>query len=191
MRAVLRSVLTLCVLIAFGGASRAADVPSDLSVVRATLSNGLKVIVVRDPLAPVVTALLNYKAGSNDQSIKGQAHALEHMMFRGSPTLSQSQLADVAELLGGNWDADTQAEVTQYFFTAPSKYLDLLLRMEASTNTSSPARPTATTASGPSNRSINRSTRHNSGRSTMRTIIRTTRSTSSSATSIPRRRSER
>ncbi len=132
MRALLHSVLTLCVLIAFGGASRAADVPSDLSVVRATLPNGLRVIVVRDPLAPVVTAMLNYKVGSNDQSIKGQAHALEHMMFRGSSTLSQSQLADVAELLGGNWDADTQAEVTQYFFTAPSKYLDLLLRMEAS-----------------------------------------------------------
>ncbi len=101
-------------------------------VTRATLSNGLQVVVVRDPLAPVVTTMLNYKAGSNEQSYDGQAHALEHMMFRGAKTLSESQLSDISELLGGNYDADTQAEVTQYFFTAPSQYLDLLLRMEAS-----------------------------------------------------------
>ncbi len=103
-----------------------------LAVSRATLHNGLRVIVVRDPLAPVVTAMLNYRVGANEQNYAGQAHALEHMMFRGSATLTQSQLADIAELLGGNWDADTQSEVTQYFFTAPSQYLDVLLRMEAS-----------------------------------------------------------
>ncbi len=117
-------VLALCV--------RASAGAADLSVTRATLPNGLRVIVVRDPLAPVVTAMLNYEAGSNEQQFAGQAHALEHMMFRGSRSLTQSQLADVSELLGGNWDADTQAEVTQYYFTAPAQYLDLVLRMEAS-----------------------------------------------------------
>ncbi|MBV8197369.1 MAG: insulinase family protein, partial [Candidatus Eremiobacteraeota bacterium] len=110
-----------------------APVRSDeLSVTRATLRNGLRVIAVRDPLAPVAVAMLNYRVGANDQDFAGQAHALEHMMFRGSATLSQSQLADMAELLGGYWDADTQSEITQYFFMAPSQYLDLLLRMEAS-----------------------------------------------------------
>lgn len=104
----------------------------ELSVTRATLGNGLRVIAVRDPLAPVALAMLNYRVGANDQDFAGQAHALEHMMFRGSDSLSQSQLADMAELLGGYWDADTQSEVTQYFFMAPSQYLDLLLRMEAS-----------------------------------------------------------
>jgi zinc protease len=103
-----------------------------LAVTRATLKNGLRVIVVRDSLAPVALAMLNYRAGANEQSFAGQAHALEHMMFRGSATLSQSQLADIAELLGGYWDADTQSEVTQYFFMAPSQYLELLMRMEAS-----------------------------------------------------------
>jgi zinc protease len=103
-----------------------------LPVTRATLSNGLRVVVVHDPLAPVALAILNYEVGANDQNFAGQAHALEHMMFRGSATLSQSQIADVAELLGGWWDADTQSEVTQYFFMAPSQYLDLLIRMEAS-----------------------------------------------------------
>lgn len=114
-------------------ASAALSAPAQqLAVTRATLPNGLRIIAVRDPLAPVAMAMLNYQAGANEQSYAGQAHALEHMMFRGSATLSQSQLADIAELLGGFWDADTQSEVTQYFFMAPSQYLDLLVRMEAS-----------------------------------------------------------
>jgi len=48
-------------------------------------------------LAPVVTAMLNYRVGANEQQYAGQAHALEHMMFRGSSTLTQSQLADIAD----------------------------------------------------------------------------------------------
>ncbi|HEV7179386.1 MAG TPA: insulinase family protein, partial [Candidatus Baltobacteraceae bacterium] len=124
---------TLALLgIALSGALTAASCRADVNVTRATLANGLQVVVVRDPLAPVVTTMLNYKAGSNEQQYDGQAHALEHMMFRGAKTLSESQLADISELLGGDNDADTQAEVTQFYFTAPSQYLDLLLRMEAS-----------------------------------------------------------
>jgi zinc protease len=118
-------------LLLFAGLASAVHA-QELSVTRATLRNGLRVIAVRDPLAPVAMAMLNYRVGSNEQAFAGQAHALEHMMFRGSATLSQSQLADVAELLGGYWDADTQSEITQYFFMAPSQYLDLVLRMEAS-----------------------------------------------------------
>ena len=103
-----------------------------LSVTRATLSNGLRVIVVHDSLAPVVTAMLNYKAGSNEQSIAGLAHAVEHMMFRGSATLSSSQLMDSIDITGGSFDADTQSEITQYFFTVPSQYLDIALHLERS-----------------------------------------------------------
>lgn len=121
-----------CLLALCSGAVASAAAQSDGNVTRTTLANGLKVVVVRDPLAPVVTTMLNYEVGSDDQTYAGQAHALEHMMFRGSRTLSQSQLADIAELLGGEWDADTQSEVTQYFFAAPAQYLDVLLRMEGS-----------------------------------------------------------
>ena len=130
----LRLVLSiLAFVLGAAGASHAESVDTAaLGVTRATLPNGLQVVVVHDPLAPVVTAVLNYKVGSNEQQYAGQAHALEHMMFRGSPTLSESQLSDISELLGGNNDADTEAEITQYFFSAPSQYLDLILRMEAS-----------------------------------------------------------
>ncbi|MGR4065550.1 MAG: M16 family metallopeptidase [Vulcanimicrobiaceae bacterium] len=103
-----------------------------LAVTRATLSNGLRVIVVRNPLAPVVTTVLNYEAGSDDQFVAGLAHATEHMMFRGSKTISSSQLMDTIDITGGDFDADTQNEITQYFFTVPSEYLDIALRLERS-----------------------------------------------------------
>ena len=103
-----------------------------LTVTRATLSNGLRVIVVRNPLAPVVTTVLNYEAGSDDQFVAGLAHATEHMMFRGSKTVSSSQLMDTIDVTGGDFDADTQNEITQYYFTVPSQYLDIALRLERS-----------------------------------------------------------
>ena len=105
---------------------------SSLTVTRATLPNGLRIIVVRDPLAPVVSTILNYEAGSDEQTIDGEAHALEHMMFRGSSSLSSSQLMDTVSLTGGDFDADTEDQVTQYFFTVPSQYLDIALHLERS-----------------------------------------------------------
>jgi zinc protease len=101
-------------------------------VARATLSNGLRVVVVRNSLAPVATAMINYQVGSNEQWIPGLAHATEHMMFRGSRTLSSSQLMDALSITGGEFDADTQSNVTQFFFTVPSQYLDIALRAERS-----------------------------------------------------------
>ncbi|MDQ6931928.1 MAG: insulinase family protein [Candidatus Eremiobacteraeota bacterium] len=101
-------------------------------VTRATLGNGMKVIVVHDSLAPVVTTVLNYKIGSNDEAISGLAHATEHMMFRGSKTISESLFSDISQLVGGDMDADTQSTITQYYFTVPSQYLDIALRLEAS-----------------------------------------------------------
>jgi zinc protease len=99
---------------------------------RATLQNGLRVVVVRDALAPVATAMLNYQAGSDEQWIPGLAHATEHMMFRGSATLSSSQLMDSIGITGGDFDAHTESTLTQYYFTVPSAYLDIALRAERS-----------------------------------------------------------
>jgi zinc protease len=105
---------------------------SSVQVTRATLANGLRVVVVRDPLAPVVTTVLNYEAGSNEETVDGEAHALEHMMFRGSQSLTSSQLMDTVSLTGGDFDADTQDAITQFFFTVPSQYLDIALHLERS-----------------------------------------------------------
>ncbi len=55
-------------------------------VFRTTLDNGLRVVIVRNTLAPVATVIVNYLVGSNEAppGFPGMAHAQEHMMFRGS-----------------------------------------------------------------------------------------------------------
>jgi zinc protease len=102
-------------------------------VSRATLDNGLQVIIVRDPLAPVVTQQVTYFAGANQSppDFPGTAHALEHMMFRGAPGLSGDQLSDISAQLGGDLNAFTESTITSYYFTVPADDLDLVLHIDA------------------------------------------------------------
>jgi len=105
----------------------------DHDVTRATLANGLRVVIVPNPLAPVVTTVVNYLAGSDEapQGFPGMAHAMEHMMFRGTPELSADQLSAIASGMGGKFNAQTRQTATQYFYTVPVQDLDVALHVEA------------------------------------------------------------
>ncbi len=101
-------------------------------VTHATLANGMQIYVLRNRLSPVVSMYTNYLVGQNDAPIAGLAHAQEHMMFRGSTTVDASQFSDATAITGGSYNADTQSEVTQYFFEMPAQYLDIALHLERS-----------------------------------------------------------
>ncbi len=102
-------------------------------VTRATLANGLRVVVVRDQLAPVVTVEQNYLVGANETppGFPGMAHAQEHMAFRGCADVSADQIAAIYAQLGGYDNADTQQTITQYFTTIPAADLEVALRVDA------------------------------------------------------------
>jgi zinc protease len=124
----LLSVLFL--LTSFAPRVHAAD-PSN--VTRATLSNGLQVIVVRNALAPVVTVELNFKVGGDETppGFPGSAHALEHMAFRGCTGMTADQTAAIYAQLGGRDNADTQQNITQFYTTVPAADLEVALHAQA------------------------------------------------------------
>ncbi|MBC5804888.1 MAG: peptidase M16 [Candidatus Eremiobacter antarcticus] len=120
----------LCSLALLAISVRAA---ADEDVTRATLPNGLRVVIVRDALAPVVSTEMTYLAGSDEapRGFPGMAHAQEHMMFRSSKGLSTAQLADISAAIGGDMNAQTENTVTRYFYTVPANRLDIALHIEA------------------------------------------------------------
>jgi zinc protease len=113
-------------------AASSQDATGAVRISHATLANGLQIYVLRNRLSPVVSMYTNYLAGANDEPITGLAHAQEHMMFRGSKTIDASQFSDTTAITGGSYNADTQNEITQYFFEMPSQYLDIALNLERS-----------------------------------------------------------
>ena len=106
---------------------------ANTDVTRATLGNGLRVVIVRDPLAPVVTVEQNYVVGGDEtpDGFPGMAHAQEHMAFRGCSSLSADQISAIFAQLGGFGNADTQQNITQYFTTVPAADVDIALRVDA------------------------------------------------------------
>lgn len=132
-------LLTACLAaLAPGLASDAAPakMSHDLAqpgIVRATLPNGLRVVIVRNTIAPVVATAVNYLVGSDEApaGFPGTAHAQEHMMFRGAPGLTADQLADIGAVMGGNFNANTRESLTQYLYTVPAEDIDVALHIEA------------------------------------------------------------
>jgi zinc protease len=103
------------------------------SVLKATLGNGMRIVIVRNAIGPVVSTDLTYLVGSRDDppDVPGMAHAQEHMMFRGTPNLSTSELGTVATALGGDFNAATTDMTTHYQFTVPAADFDAVLRIES------------------------------------------------------------
>lgn len=98
-----------------------------------TLENGLKVVVIEDHRAPVVTQMMWYRVGAADEppGHSGIAHFLEHLMFQGTDTLAPGEFSATVEANGGDDNAFTSWDYTAYFQRIAADRLDLVMRMEA------------------------------------------------------------
>jgi len=98
-----------------------------------TLPNGLRVIYAEDHTTPVVTVDLWYNVGSRNErpGRSGFAHLFEHLMFEGSAHAPKGLHSHLIESAGGQDNASTAEDRTNFYATVPSNYLNLVLWLEA------------------------------------------------------------
>ena len=97
------------------------------------LANGLRVIVKEDHRAPTVVHMAWYVAGSMDEKngTTGVAHVLEHMMFKGTPTVGAGEFSRLVAEAGGRDNAFTSRDYTAYYQQIPKEHLEEMMRLEA------------------------------------------------------------
>src|SRR4051812_9247274 len=105
----------------------------DLPVFERTLANGLKVLVLPRPAAPVVVCDLYYPAGSADEppGRSGLAHFVEHMLFKGTERFPKGQIDRLAFVAAGQSNAETGEDSTHYWFAFPADRWELALAVES------------------------------------------------------------
>lgn len=97
------------------------------------LKNGLRVIVKEDRRAPTVVNMIWYRAGSMDEKdgYSGVAHALEHLMFKGTRKYKSGEFNRLVAAAGGNDNAFTSRDYTAYFQIVPKRALPKMMELEA------------------------------------------------------------
>jgi zinc protease len=107
--------------------------PPKLEFTTHTLANGLQVILLEDHTVPVIDLQVWYHVGGKDElpGHTGFAHLFEHLMFKGSAHVGPDEHSRIIESVGGFDNAETGDDVTQFFETFPSNYLERVLWLEA------------------------------------------------------------
>ena len=97
------------------------------------LPNGLHVILHQNKIAPVVATYLLYHVGSKNERADrtGFAHFFEHLMFEGTENIKRGQIDKLVSAAGGNLNASTSFDRTDYHFNLPSNQLGLALWIES------------------------------------------------------------
>ena len=119
----------LAALLAFGSTSISlAAEPSEYF-----LSNGMKVLLVEVPKAPVATVQVWYKVGSRNEVMgrAGLSHMLEHMMFKGTARYPKGSFSRIVRKNGGIDNAFTGQDFTAYFENLAADRVGLALELEA------------------------------------------------------------
>jgi len=129
----LLAIFTCAVLLSIASAVPAQTKMPQIVFRDRTLSNGLRVLSVVDKSSPTVAINVWYHVGSKDDPDQrsGFAHLFEHIMFKSTKNMKAEMMDRLTEDVGGANNAFTEDDVTVYYETIPSNYLETLLWAEA------------------------------------------------------------
>ena len=98
-----------------------------------SLENGMRVVVIEDHRAPVVTHMVWYRAGASDENSgkSGIAHLLEHLLFKETENVENGEFSQTVAALGGSDNAFTSQDYTAYYQRVSKQYLDLMMYYES------------------------------------------------------------
>lgn len=102
-------------------------------VFETTLPNGLKVILLENHRAPLVTFQVWYRVGSRNEEWgkTGLSHMLEHMMFKGTKKVGPEEFAKIIQENGGDSNAFTSSDFTAYFENLSTDRVQVAMDLEA------------------------------------------------------------
>lgn len=97
------------------------------------LSNGMKVLLIKDINSPFATFQIWYKVGSKDEPAgkTGISHLLEHMMFKGTKRYGSKEFSNIIQRNGGIDNAFTTKDYTVYFQNLSADKLNVSIELEA------------------------------------------------------------
>lgn len=87
-------------------------------VKKVVLDNGMTLLVFKNPTVPKVLVQIAYNVGSyvEDAGERGLAHLIEHMIFKGTQKLAETDIDVIARKFGASFNAFTSMDVTSYYF---------------------------------------------------------------------------
>lgn len=102
-------------------------------VFEAVLPNGLKVILLENHRAPLVTFQIWYRVGSRNEEWgkTGLSHLLEHMMFKGTEKYGPEEFSRIVQEHGGNTNAFTSWDYTAYYETLSADRVQIAMDLES------------------------------------------------------------
>ena len=120
-------------LLALGVLSTASAQSAPPKAEQFTLANGMTLIVKPDRRAPTAVHMVWVRVGSMDEvdGTTGVAHLLEHMMFKGTPTVPAGEFSRRVAALGGLENAFTSKDYTGFYQQIPANRLENVMKLES------------------------------------------------------------
>ncbi|GAC1606492.1 MAG: hypothetical protein NVS3B2_14060 [Ramlibacter sp.] len=126
-------VFSLLLSLGLAPAAQSQTSPSAPKAQQSTLANGMTLIVKPDRRAPTAVHMVWVRVGAMDEvdGSTGIAHILEHMMFKGTPTIPPGEFSRRVAALGGVENAFTGKDYTGFYQQIPSSRLESVMKLES------------------------------------------------------------